>query len=66
MVRKEALASTFKDQTSDFICILLYLPEHTVLFLELARASPQPDMTLVFPAKSQSCLHHGDSKGLKN
>lgn len=65
-VRKEALAGTFKDQASGFICIFLYLPEHIVLFFELSWASPKSNMTLVFLDKSQSCLHHNDSKALKN
>ena len=67
MVRKEALASIFKRiKASGFIYVLLYLPEQTVLFLELARASAKPNMALVFLDKSQPCLRHNDSKGLKN
>lgn len=67
IVRKEALASILKRiKASGSICILLYLPEQTVLFLDLAWANPKPNTALVFLDKSQSCLRHGDSKGLRN
>lgn len=67
MVRKEVLASILKRiKAPGSICILLYLPEQTVLFLDLVWANPKPNTALVFLDKSQSYLRHSDSKGLRN